>query len=285
MELPSPLSAAGAAGLQAIIARPRDAVLAFDFDGVLSPIVDDPNLSRSLPGVVDTLHRLAATVGTIAIITGRQASEVLRLGQFGGLTESEHFLVFGLYGMQRWDHATGHVTSAPPPPAIAAVREILPELIGRLNVSPGVMIEDKAISIAVHTRRAEEPQAAFTALVEPLTDLAKRHGLAMEPGRLVLELRMPGVNKGNVLSAIVDERAAAAVAYFGDDLGDLPAFAVVDVLRESGVPGLKVCSGSDEVPLLAEEADLVVAGPPGVLAFLEGLVGVLEQPERTPSDH
>jgi len=65
------------------------------------------------------------------------------------------------------------------------------------------------------------------------------------------------------------------VAYFGDDLGDLPAFAAVDDLRADGLAGLKVCSGSAEVQRLADAADLVVDGPPGVLAFLQGLAATL----------
>jgi len=273
--LPIPATGEGAAGLRAITADPRSAVLAFDFDGVLSPIIADPSQSRAYPGMVDALNRLAALVGTVAIITGRQAAEVLRLGEFGALAEAEHFAVFGLYGMQHWDRASGQIVSEPAPPGVAAVRAELPELLGELPAARGAAIEDKAISVAVHTRRADEPHAAFAALVEPLTAMAARHGLAMEPGRLVLELRTPGVNKGNALTGLVRRRAARSVAYFGDDLGDLPAFAAVDDLRADGLAGLKVCSGSAEVQRLADAADLVVDGPPGVLAFLQGLAATL----------
>jgi trehalose 6-phosphate phosphatase len=59
--------------------------------------------------------------------------------------------------------------------------------------------------------------------------------------------------------------------FCGDDVGDRPAFRAVRELRADGIPGLAVCSGSEEVPELAAEADLVVAGPPGVTALLAGL--------------
>jgi trehalose 6-phosphate phosphatase len=63
--------------------------------------------------------------------------------------------------------------------------------------------------------------------------------------------------------------------FTGDDRGDLPAFAEVARLRDDGVPGLLVCSGSDEVGEVAEQADLVVDGPPGVARFLDDLLDAL----------
>jgi trehalose 6-phosphate phosphatase len=127
----------------------------------------------------------------------------------------------------------------------------------------------------VHTRRAQDPQAAFEALRQPLADLAARHGLIVEPGRMVLELRPPGVDKGVALHEYVREIGAEAVLYAGDDLGDLPAFAAVEKLRSDGVPGLLVASGSAEVTELAERADLVVDGPAGVVRLLRTLADQL----------
>ncbi|MGI5238076.1 trehalose-phosphatase [Dactylosporangium sp. CA-139066] len=270
MVLRTPESAAGAAGLTAILDRPQEASLAFDFDGVLSPIVADPVQSRPYPGMVAALGRLAELVGSVSIITGRPVDAVLRLGDLGELAALEHFSIFGLYGMQRWDWASRSVVSEPVPAGVEAARDELPALLDRPELR-GVAIEDKAMSVAVHTRRADEPYQAFEALRAPLRALAERYGLALEPGRMVLELRPPGVDKGHALEAIVERHGARSVAYFGDDLGDLAAFDAVERLRETGVPGLKVCSGSDEVPQLAARADLIVDGPPGVLEFVEGL--------------
>jgi trehalose 6-phosphate phosphatase len=66
------------------------------------------------------------------------------------------------------------------------------------------------------------------------------------------------------------------VAFAGDDLGDLAAFDEVERLRARGVPGLLVCSGSQEEQALAARADLVVDGPAGVVAFISHLIGALE---------
>jgi len=61
---------------------------------------------------------------------------------------------------------------------------------------------------------------------------------------------------------------AKAIAFCGDDLGDVEAFKAVEDLRAQGLPGLLVCSGSEEESALAEMADLVVHGPEGVLDLL-----------------
>jgi trehalose 6-phosphate phosphatase len=86
-------------------------------------------------------------------------------------------------------------------------------------------------------------------------------------------LRPPGTDKGSALTALAAEREAHAVMFAGDDLGDLAAFEAVRRLRGEGHPGLTVCSASAENTRLAEEADLVVDGPDGVLALLAALAG------------
>ncbi|GAB2993261.1 trehalose-phosphatase [Streptomyces pseudoechinosporeus] len=276
--LPTPATPAGRDGLDALLARPERAVLAFDFDGTLAPIVPDPEQARAHPEAVPALAALAPKVASVAVVTGRPADVAVRHGGFAGVPGLEHLVVLGHYGAERWDAVTGTVTAPPPHPGVATVRAELPGVLDRAGASQGTWIEEKGRAVAVHTRRAEDPQAAFEALREPLTDLATRHGLVVEPGRLVLELRPPGMDKGVALREYVREVGAGAVAYVGDDLGDLPAFAAVDKLRSEGIPGLLVCSGSTEVTELQKRADLVVDGPEGVVRLLVSLATQLNQP-------
>ncbi|MEU2586070.1 trehalose-phosphatase [Streptomyces avermitilis] len=273
--LPTPATPGGREGLDAILARPDRAVLAFDFDGTLAPIVPDPDQARVHPDAVPALAALAPKVASVAVITGRPAGVAVRYGGFAGVPGLEHLVVLGHYGAERWDAVSGTVNAPAPHPGVAAVRAELPGFLDQIGAWQGTWIEEKGRAVAVHTRRAVDPQAAFEALREPLTDLATRHGLIVEPGRMVLELRPPGMDKGVALLEYVREIGAEAVMYAGDDLGDLPAFAAVDKLRSDGVPGLLVCSGSSEVTELAERADLVVDGPPGVVNLLHALAARL----------
>ncbi|MFD3437408.1 trehalose-phosphatase [Streptomyces sp. NPDC058685] len=265
--LPSPSTPAGREGLAALLARPRKAVVALDFDGTLAEIVPDPEQARAHPEAVPALAQLAPRVGSVAVVTGRPAGVAVRYGGFAGVPGLEHLVVLGHYGAERWDAVTGTVNTPAPHPGVAAARAELPGFLDEIGAWQGTWIEEKGQAVAVHTRRASDPQAAFEALRDPLAGLAARHGLIVEPGRMVLELRPPGMDKGVALAEYMREVDAEAVLYAGDDLGDLPAYAAVEKLRSDGVPGLLVCSGT-AVPELAERADLVLPGPSAVVAFL-----------------
>lgn len=269
--LPTPATRAGRDGLAALLERPERAVIALDFDGTLAPIVPDPDQARAHPDAVPVLAALAPKVAAVTVVTGRPAEVAVRNGGFADVPGLEHLVVLGHYGAERWDAATGAVTAPPPHPGVAAVRAELPGLLDRIGARQGTRIEEKGRSVAVHTRRADDPQAAFELLREPLADLATRHGLIVEPGRMVLELRPPGMDKGVALLDHVRGLNPTAVLYAGDDLGDLPAYAAVEKLRSDGLPGLLVCSGSTEVTELSERADLVVNGPAGVVELLKAL--------------
>ncbi|MFF5208044.1 trehalose-phosphatase [Streptosporangium sp. NPDC000396] len=249
-------------GLRAIVADPAGAVIGLDFDGTLSPIVPDPEDARIHPDGPAALARLGELVGAVLVVTGRPAAVAV---EYGSLERVPGLVVLGHYGLERWE--AGTLTAPPAHPGLARVRAELPSLVSRFD---GVRIEDKERAVAVHTRRAPEPQAALDALREPVAELAAESGLAVEPGKFVLELRPPGMDKGMALRAFLEERQARSVLFAGDDLGDLAAFAAV---RASGLPGVTVFSGSAE---LAVEADIVVDGPDGVMELLASIADAIE---------
>lgn len=273
--LPAPRTAEGRAGLAAIRQDPGTALIAMDFDGTLSPIVADPREARAHPGAVAGLRGLAGLVGTLAVITGRPAMEAVELGGFGSIPG---LIVLGHYGWERWED--GALAAPPPPPGVATARARLPELLAEAGAPEGTRIEDKGSALAVHTRRTADPAAALAAVADPVAGLAAATGLTLEPGRLVIELRPPGMDKGSALTALAAERRSGAILFAGDDLGDLPAFGAVRALRAAGHPGLTVCSASGEVSELAAEADLVVAGPDEVAALLSALARSLAASPR-----
>jgi trehalose 6-phosphate phosphatase len=264
--LPRPATPDGRAGLAAIEASPAHALVATDYDGTLAPIVDDPAAAVPAPGAAAALAGLAARVGTVAVITGRAAAEAVSLG---GLAGVPGLIVLGHYGAQRWQ--AGELSAPPALPGVQEVRAVLPGLLAEVGAPEGTTIEDKGTGLAVHTRRTADPAAALALLREPLLQLASQNGLTVEPGRLVLELRPPGMDKGAALRALAAERAAGAVLFCGDDLGDLAAFAAIRALRAEGIPGCAVASRSTESPQVAEAADLVVDGPPGIVRLLSAL--------------
>ena len=258
----APVTDHGRAGLAALLADPGRALVAVDYDGTLAPVVARPEDAVPAPGAVEALAALAPRVGRLALVTGRPADVVVRLG---GLDAVPGLEVLGQYGAQRW--SGGALQTPAALPGVATVRAALPELVA----GEGASVEDKGISLVVHTRTAPDPVGALARLEGPVGELAAGAGLELHPGRLVLELRPPGFDKGGALLSLCEPRPSAVV-FAGDDRGDLPAFDAVDRLRADGVPGLLVCSGSDEGPAeLRERADLVVDGPAGVVELLRGL--------------
>lgn len=267
----TPHTAEGRRGLAAIRERPGDAVIGLDFDGTLSPIVADPAAARAHPDAAAVLTRLAAKVGAVVIITGRPAAIAV---EYGGVGEVPGLVVLGQYGRERWE--AGTLTVPEPPPGVQQAREKLPKVLETAGAPAGVHIEDKGHALAVHTRRCAEPQVVLERLRGLVEALAERSGLVVEPGRLVLELRAPGIDKGTALRGFLAERRpASAVLFAGDDLGDLAAFQAVAELRDDGVPGVMVCSGSPEVRELTERADLIVDGPDGVVELLADLADTM----------
>jgi trehalose 6-phosphate phosphatase len=231
--LPTPTTQAGRDALDALLRDPARAVVALDFDGTLAEIVPDPDQARAHPGAVPALAALAPAVRSVAVITGRPAGVAVRYGGFAGVPGLEHLTVLGHYGAERWDAVSGTVRAPAPHPGVAAVRAELPGVLDAIGAWQGTWIEEKGQAVAVHTRRAADPQAAFEALREPMRALAHRHGLIVEPGRAVLELRPPGMDKGVALAEYLAETGATSVVYAGDDLGDLAAFSAVEKLRSA----------------------------------------------------
>jgi trehalose 6-phosphate phosphatase len=243
-------------------------LVALDFDGVLSPIVPDPASAVALPGSAEVLTALAARVARVAVVTGRPAADAVRLGS---LADVPGLVVLGHYGLQRW--SDGRLSTPDSDDGVDLARRRVAELAA---ARPGVTVEDKHHSVALHTRSAADPAAALEELRPHADAVADEAGLQVTPGRFVLELRPVGVDKGVAIRSLVAETGAAAVLYAGDDLGDLPAVAAVRELSSSGeVVGLVVCSDAEEASAdLRAAADLVVPGPPGVQALLRELTAL-----------
>lgn len=260
----------------ALVSCTGPVVVGLDFDGTLSPIVEDPAQARIHPEAPEALVELAGTVAAIAVVTGRPVDHVLEHGGVARLADEigdggAQVLVLGQYGRERWSSSDRRTQSPEPPAALAEVRDRLPALLAGLDLAGEPYVEDKGLAFAVHTRRMPDPGAAYDTVLAALTSAAAEHGLHVEPGRYVVEVRGPGGDKGDAVRALAEEFDVAGFVFVGDDLGDVPAFDAVQTLRGEGVAGLLVASSSTEQPALTERADVVVDGPDGVVAFLRRL--------------
>jgi trehalose 6-phosphate phosphatase len=230
-----------------------------DFDGTLSPIVADPAGARAVDGAGDAHAALARAYGTVAVISGRPVA-FLRAALRPDLQ------LIGLYGLEwlRGGEIVDHPEVVPWRPVVQRAVDAAVE-----ELPPGVLVEPKGVTVALHYRTAPEHAdvverwAAARAAVD---------GLVTHAGKMSVELTPPlSVDKGTTVRALAADRRA--VCFVGDDLGDLPAFAVLDDLRAGGVDTVAVAVRSAEAPdeVLAA-ADVVVEGPAGALDVLRRLL-------------
>jgi trehalose 6-phosphate phosphatase len=261
-ELPSAATPRARSVLAAAMADPARTLVALDFDGTLAPIVSRPEDAVAHADAADAMAGLAAAGFRVAVITGRPVADVLRLGP--GFADVPGLVIYGHYGLEQW--LDGALTAPQVHPGVATATAAARTLA---LAHEGVDVEDKGHSVALHTRNAPDPGAAFAVLRPRARQIGAENDLEVVPGRYVLELRPAGVDKGGALRRLVAESGVRAVVLAGDDLGDLPA---VRALRELDVAGVVVCSDSPETPdELRQVADIVVDGPAGVIELLRSM--------------
>ena len=245
--------------IDALIERRSRAGVFLDFDGTLSEIAPRPDAARPVAGAAGVLARLAERFALVALVSGRPANDVRSMLDIPGV------LVLGHYGLESASDDAGDES-------IAVVRG---EVEAAVSVEPGVWVEDKGRSVAVHARSADNPDAALAAVRPELERIAGAHGLLVLSGKMVLELApaaTPG--KGAVVAREVRARRLRACLFAGDDVADLAAFSALDELAADGVVTVKVAVDGAETPAALEAAaDEVVGSPQGLVRFLERLAG------------
>jgi trehalose 6-phosphate phosphatase len=246
------------AALGALLGAPDKAGVFTDFDGTLSPIVEDPGAARPLPGAPEVLTALAGRYARVGVISGRPLA-FLR-GVFG----DELFLA-GLYGLEVLDGGQEREH-----PNALRWRAVVDEVVGRAGTDgpAGARVEHKGLSLTLHYRGRSALQGAVEAFA---AFEAARTGLEARPAKASVELHPPlPADKGTALTAAAEGLAAAC--FVGDDVGDLTAFDALERLADRGVATVRIGVRSPEAPpRLLQRADLVVDGPEGVLALLRRL--------------
>jgi trehalose 6-phosphate phosphatase len=213
-----------ALGLPPPLDPARDALF-LDFDGTIAPIAPTPDTVCLTPGMRAALgHWRDRLAGRLAIVSGRPVEVLLALLAVDGL----HLV--GVHGLER--RLPGGETLCPAPaPGVAEAARAL-EAFAR--DATGLLVERKGLSVALHYRLAPQLEPRAKAEAERL---AARHGLALQTGKMVVELRTPGADKGTAVSDLmaVAPFAGHRPVFAGDDDTDEHAFAAVAALGGHGV--------------------------------------------------
>ncbi|HEY1823212.1 MAG TPA: trehalose-phosphatase [Trebonia sp.] len=253
--------------LEALAENPSSSALVLDFDGVLSPIVDDPTTSALPEDVATSLRGLARSLGLLAVISGRPVRFLEDRIRVPGMP------LLGSYGMeQSWD---GERQIDPEAKNwLSQVAAAGRQLNAQLAEDQGIRVEEKSVSVAVHWRQAPDHAVAARRVREVTARVAAETGLRLEPGKLVEELRPPiAMDKGSAIARLMSARENLTLfAYAGDDLGDIPALRAV---REAGGYALVVDHGPETDPRMLDLADETYPGTEAFAAWLARLAGAI----------
>jgi trehalose-phosphatase len=249
------------AALDAATAR-RPALVVFDFDGTLAPIVMRPDRVRVPAETMRAIEEAARLPRVrIAALSARPMRDLARY------LPVRRVLRVAQYGLEGGD--------APTPGRRRRIESSVSVLRGWLEplaaAYRGAWIEDKRLTIAMHYRAVSAARRG--ALMDALARLAKRArriGFHPEPGRMVLDFVPSGYDKGRALRTLARRVRPAAMFYFGDTAGDEPAFAA---LGRSGF-AVRVGPGPTKAPYR-------VRGPRDVARFLRAIAAQGAGPRRT----
>jgi trehalose 6-phosphate phosphatase len=199
-----------------------------DVDGTLlhlAPTPDAVTVSGRTIALLKTLY--AATGGALALISGRPLQDLDQL--FSPLT----LPAAGLHGLERRDAAGVVHRHEPGGGGLQREMHLLREFA---SLHPGIVIEDKKMSIAIHYRAAPDQESAVTSLARRCVEqLGPAYCLQL--GKMVAEIRPSGRDKGTALREFLQEQpfAGRTPVFVGDDVTDEDAFGFVNELGGNSV--------------------------------------------------
>lgn len=221
------------AGVPTASAKSRPPALFLDFDGTLVEIAARPDVVAVDPALGGVLARLSLALdGALAIVSGRPIAAI------DDFLTPHRFDVAGLHGAE---YRLGDRLSPCDPARHPALRRALADLEARFGIVPGLLVEDKGCSFALHWRLA--PERAGEAL-----ETAEAAAVALGPdyrlqrGKAVAEILPAGAAKGPVIERFLSEPGyqGRVPAFIGDDLTDEGGFAAV---RARGGVSVRVGEG------------------------------------------
>ncbi len=237
------------------IAQTEHLLVALDFDGTISPIVDRAGDARPLPRSAAAFAGLAALPRTTtALLSGRALASLRAVA-----SPPVDTLLIGSHGAEAWlGPGSAELTlDEGQRLLLAEVRAVLEEIVEQ---APGTLLEDKPAGVVLHTRLAED-DVAEDAVAAARSVLQDRKGVFLKNGKRVLETSVVNASKGEGLTFLRQITGATAVLFAGDDVTDEDALARL----ESGDLGVKV--GLDFT-----QAQFRVEAPSQVAELLEALL-------------
>lgn len=189
--------------------------LLLDFDGTLVELVDRPDAVVADDLLKSQMARLAGTFGgRIALVSGRSISQLSEF--FGGSLDR-----LGAVGSHGAEMLVGSQAFSPERPSTFAAAE--KAALSAFGERDGLVVEVKTLGIALHFRLAPDAEQEVRTLARQLAD---QSGLTLQEGKMMIELRIPGHDKGTGIAAVMAHPPFAGTrpVFIGDDITDEAGF-------------------------------------------------------------
>ncbi|GAB3562160.1 trehalose-phosphatase [Arthrobacter alkaliphilus] len=212
------------------IAGTEHLLVAMDFDGTISPIVDHADAARPLARSAAALVELAKLPRTTtALISGRALASLRAVA-----SPPEATLLIGSHGAEAWmgPGSAELRLDDDQRELLAEVREVL---AGISQEAPGTVLEDKPAGVVLHTRQAAD-DVAEDAVTAARAALEARPGVFLKNGKRVLETSVVHASKGEAVEFLRQATSATGILFAGDDVTDEDAIARL----RAGDVGVKV---------------------------------------------
>jgi trehalose 6-phosphate phosphatase len=198
----------------------RKCAILLDIDGTILDLAPSPRQVWVPPGLRRTLSRLnELTSGAVALVSGRLLTEIDLI--FAPL----QLAAVGAHGAEMRT-----TPDAEPVKRAALLSPALKRKLASINeLGPGILVEDKGYSLALHYRLAPDKEAIIRAEVEAICAGAPPGTVEILPGKLVFEVKPAGINKGNAVCELMSYPPFTGryPIFVGDDTTDEPVFGII----------------------------------------------------------
>lgn len=209
---------------EALAKRLESCAILLDIDGTLLDLARTPREVWVPPGLAATLHALhGRTKGALALVSGRSLNDI------DLIFAPDRFPGVGGHGaeMRLSTESEAVATHAPP---------LDPELKRRLaaiaRLSPGILLEDKGYSLALHYRLAPHAERAIYEAVSLIRADLPSAAIEVLPGKCVCEIKQAGFDKASGVREVMRHEpfSGRRPIFIGDDVTDESVFAIMPEL-------------------------------------------------------
>jgi trehalose 6-phosphate phosphatase len=203
-----------------VVSDLRQCALLLDIDGTILDLAPAPQEVWVPAELRDTLSRLEdLTGGALALVSGRSLHDIdlifspLQLAAIGG------------HGAELRINPGGEgITRA------RALNPVLKRKLATLTeLGPGILVEDKGYSLALHYRLAPDQGETLRAAIGDICATAPRGSVEILPGKLMFEIKMAGINKAGAVRELMKYPPFKGrhPIFIGDDTTDEPVFGII----------------------------------------------------------